>query len=385
LIELYDFQEKDNTPFTPGVQAFYALDAALDELLKEGVARRRARYASRARKIRNGLISLGFETFLPLENYSSSLASFKLPADIGYKELHDELKNRGFVVYAAQALVGDRVFRVANMGELSERHTKDFLAAMKSGLTTLRRKRPPKVIILAAGVGKRLNRIPKPLIKFGANKPALIERNISNLLDFGLNDIVIVSGYFEDEIKKVVKATFGRANIRFIQNPVYESSGSGYSLLLAERVLTKNNSIIMDADILFDKRILNFILNCSRENALLVDPRSKFTGEEVSVFARDGMVIGMGKDMRDPTSYVGETIGIYRFSKSSGKKIVMGLKTTLKKKGRGIEYENVFDAMSSQLSIYPTKIPDIPWIEIDTKEDLARAKRFILPKIKGCT
>lgn len=381
MIKLYDFQEREDTPFTPAVQAFYALDVALDELLGEGVAKRRARYAARAREIRERLISFGFKPLLPMECYSSTLISLKLPADITYEELHDEMKRRGFVIYAAQALLGDRIFRIANMGELTKQHTDSFILNLESALQILRSRKPTEVILLAAGVGKRLDKTSKPLLKFG--RQTLIERNISNLLKFGLNNIVIVIGYSGDEIKKVVKKEFDGANIRFISNPVHESSGSGYSLLLAERILTKNDFIVMDADILYDKKILNFLLNCSHENVVLVDPQSKVTGEEVNVFARDDEVIGLGKDMRNPKLYVGEAIGMYRFSKSAGKKLVKELKMAFKKQGKTIEYENVFDSLATKIPMYAKKIQPTPWIEIDTKEDLLKARGTISPKIRG--
>ena len=375
LISLYDFQERDDTPFTPAVQAIYALDAALDELLEEGVARRRARYAARAKELRNGIASLGFESYLPPECYSSTLASFKLPADITYEELHDELKKRGFVIYAAQAMLGNRIFRVANMGELTKRHVQSFISALESSLKTLRRKKKTEVILLAAGVGKRMGKISKPLLEFGGR--TLIERHVSNLLDLGVNNITVVVGYQEDEVKKTLTKKFGGFKIRFIQNPIYRSSGSGYSLLLAEKIFTKNDFIVMDADVLYDRRILNFLLNCSHENVALVDPRSKFTGEEVNVFAREGRVTGLGKDTRNPKLCVGEAIGMYRFSKSAGGELARGLK----RRGKRAEYEDVFNLIMRRISVYPQRIPPLPWIEIDTKEDMARARKVIYPKI----
>jgi 2-aminoethylphosphonate-pyruvate transaminase len=381
LITLYDFQEKDDTPFTPAVHAFYALDAALDELLEEGVDKRRARYRARAEELRGGLISLGFESYLPLECYSSTLASFRLPADLTYEELHDELKRRGFVIYAPQAVLGNRVFRVANMGELTRGHTKSFVSNLELTLKKLRSRKPTEVIILAAGVGKRLGRVSKPMLRFGGR--TLIERNIRNILETGMKNITIVTGYSGNEVKKIVKKKFGRANIRFISNPAYESSGSGYSLLLAEGILRRNDSIFMDADILYDGRILNFLLNCSPENVVLVDSRSEFKGEEVSVFAREDRVIGLGKDMRYPELYAGEAIGMYRFSKSAGAALANELKAMLEKRGRNVEYEDVLDSLAKQVSIYPRAIPPIPWIEIDTREDLIKAKETILPKIGG--
>ena len=379
LVTLYDFQERDDTPFTPAVHAFFALDEALDELLKEGVGRRRARYSTRAEELRRGLTSMGFESYAPLEHYSSTLASFRLPADLTYAELHDEVKKRGFVIYAPQAVIGNRVFRIANMGELTGRHTADFISSLPRALKSLRSRKPTQAIILAAGVGKRLDRTSKPLLKFKGK--TLIERNVSNLLEAGMKNIVVVTGYQEGELKRIVRKKFGRANIRFVSNPAYEQSGSGYSLLLAEKIFAKNDFMLMDADILYDKRILNFLLNCSRENVALVDPHSKFTGEEVSVFAHNGRIIGLGKDMRDDKLYVGEALGIYRFSRGAGEKLAKRLKMMPKEKGKSTEYEDVLDSMADELQIYPRQIPLLPWIEIDTEEDLTRAKNSIFPKI----
>jgi len=137
----------------------------------------------------------------------------------------------------------------------------------------------------------------------------------------------------------------------------------------------------MDVDILYDKRILNFLLNCPHENVALVDPRFKFTGEEVNVFAHKGKIAGLGKKMGDSKSCVGEAIGMYRFSRSTGEKLAWGLKMMLKKRGGRMEYEDVFDSIAKDLSMFPRRIPHLPWIEIDTKEDLAKAKKVIFPKV----
>jgi choline kinase len=324
---------------------------------------------------------MGFESFIPLEYYSSTLASFKLPADLTYEELHDELKKRGFVIYAPQAVLGSRVFRIANMGELTRRHTKSFISNLGPALKKLRSRKPTEAIILAAGVGKRLGRVSKPMLRFGGK--TLIERNIQNILETGLKNITIVTGYLEDKVKKTVKEKFSRANIRFISNPAYDSSGSGYSLLLAERIFSKNDFIFMDADILYDERILNFLLNCSHENVALVDPQSRFKGEEVSVFAKEDRVVGLGKDMRHPELYAGEAIGMYRFSKLVGIPLADELKTMLEKRGKNVEYEDVLDSLAKRFSIYPRRIPPLPWVEIDTEEDMIRAEKIILPKIGG--
>ena len=61
-----------------------------------------------------------------------------------------------------------------------------------------------KVIMLAAGVGKRMsavtNVIPKCLIEIGDK--TLLERHLETISLLGIKDIVFVVGHFKEKIKK---------------------------------------------------------------------------------------------------------------------------------------------------------------------------------------
>jgi 2-aminoethylphosphonate-pyruvate transaminase len=89
---------KNPMPFTPAVQAAYALDEALAELLEEGVGARIARYARAAAQLRAGFAKLGLACVLPPELRSNSITALRFPAGRTYRGLHDALKARGFVV-----------------------------------------------------------------------------------------------------------------------------------------------------------------------------------------------------------------------------------------------------------------------------------------------
>jgi len=124
--------ERLGTPFTPPVHGFFALDVALDELLEEGIENRRQRYASMAKFIRDGLEKFGFKLFLPPESRCNSITSVITPKNISYKTLHDALKKRGFVIYAGQGNLEEKMFRVGNMGALTIDDLKRFLDSLRS-------------------------------------------------------------------------------------------------------------------------------------------------------------------------------------------------------------------------------------------------------------
>jgi 2-aminoethylphosphonate-pyruvate transaminase len=101
----------DAIPTTPNVQAFVALDVALDLLAAED---RPARYRRLARKVWEAG-GARFELFLPQEQRSNVLASFHLGGRDGDDLLSRALAN-GFVIYAGQKQLHGEIFRVANMG-----------------------------------------------------------------------------------------------------------------------------------------------------------------------------------------------------------------------------------------------------------------------------
>ena len=121
---------KNPMPFTPAIQAGYALDEALAELLEEGVAARVARYARAADRLRAGFTRLGLECVLAPALRSNSITALRFPAGHTYRALHDGLKARGFVVYEGQGRLAREVFRVANMGHLGPDDFDAFLSAL---------------------------------------------------------------------------------------------------------------------------------------------------------------------------------------------------------------------------------------------------------------
>lgn len=132
----YEQQEKATIPFTPAVQVYYAFDEALNELLEEGVSKRIARYKKSAALIRQSMSKLGLKAVLPPQHQSNTLTSYYLPAGLTYQVLHDRLKERGYVIYAGQGQLEPKIFRIANMGALSQQDLEGFLGAFQAVLET---------------------------------------------------------------------------------------------------------------------------------------------------------------------------------------------------------------------------------------------------------
>jgi len=114
-------QAKQSTPFTPPVNALLALRKALKELQKQGGWKsRRSRYLNLAAHVADTCADLGVKPWLPASQSSCVLRSYHLPDGMTYDELHDGLKQQGFIIYAGQGDLASQLFRISTMGEICD-------------------------------------------------------------------------------------------------------------------------------------------------------------------------------------------------------------------------------------------------------------------------
>jgi 2-aminoethylphosphonate-pyruvate transaminase len=131
ITQYVDDQGRGTIPFTPAVQVYYAFDEALNELMEEGVAKRIQRYKNVATLIRDRMAKLGVKPLLTPDKYSNTITAYHLPKGVTYRSLHDRLKEAGYVIYAGQGQLESKIFRVANMGALTEAQFVGFLDAFE--------------------------------------------------------------------------------------------------------------------------------------------------------------------------------------------------------------------------------------------------------------
>jgi len=136
--------EKVQTPFTPAVRIYLALDAALDELLESGVEARRASYRTMSDLLVRRLAELGIERWEPEGERASGLSVFTVPPFLDYATLYEDLKHKGFIIYECKGALLGRYFQVATMGDMSVRDIERFALALEE-ILVLRRPRTASI------------------------------------------------------------------------------------------------------------------------------------------------------------------------------------------------------------------------------------------------
>lgn len=134
--------ELAQTPFTPAVSTYFALDAACTEFLADGHARRLATYARLNRKIRAGLAALGMQAFTDLGNESHSIVTAAIPEGVAFGDLYEAVKLRGIIIYGCKGVLTDRFLQIANMGDLGDEAIDHFLGVLAEEIARLRAGEP---------------------------------------------------------------------------------------------------------------------------------------------------------------------------------------------------------------------------------------------------
>lgn len=122
------------TPFTPAVPQFVALDRAIEELLQRGgVAGRRREYRRRRSFLVAELEKLGL-ALLPLEpgTEASSIVTVRVPEAVGFDALYRALQERGFVIYGSKPPLAPHYFQLSVMGEIADADLSGFIEALRA-------------------------------------------------------------------------------------------------------------------------------------------------------------------------------------------------------------------------------------------------------------
>lgn len=135
LHKFYHYSKQfQQTPNTPAVQLFYALNQALENISKEGVETRINHLKVRAEMLRVGLKQLGLKFLINEKDMSSVLTTIMLPPRLTIEQLKKRLHEKNIVVYPGKGPIADKVFQVGNIGDVNKEDVAFFLSALKEVL-----------------------------------------------------------------------------------------------------------------------------------------------------------------------------------------------------------------------------------------------------------
>ena len=240
-----------------------------------------------------------------------------------------------------------------------------------------------QAIILAAGMGRRLGDLTKdkPKCMLKINGKTLIERAVRSLLSNGIKKIIIVVGHRKEVLQKHLKEVFQGVDFIYIENEDYKKTNNIYSLYLTINEFKKDDTILLESDIIFEDSIIKDLIASPYENVAVVDKYQSWMDGSVVLIDREGFLSTLipkeNFNFSNIDSYY-KTVNIYKFSKNFINKVyVPFLEAYVKAIGNNEYYEQVIKII---LSLDKIKIKALNlnnrklWYEIDTIQDLNLAK-----------
>lgn len=224
-----------------------------------------------------------------------------------------------------------------------------------------------KAIILAAGRSTRLYPItlekPKSLLEIDGQ--SIIGRQLDQLEALGIRDVVVVTGYKSEVIKKHLG---DRVRYRYFED--FATTNHLHTLHSVRDELS-GEVLCLFADVIVEKEILSRLVENRSDYCLAVDPKVRPGTMRVRI--RNGQVMEMGNQISIEDGD-GTFIGIAKYSKRGAGLLARKTEVMVTHGNEDQYYTLALQSLAAEgekIAFIDTR--NSWWIEIDTRDDLDAA------------
>jgi histidinol-phosphate/aromatic aminotransferase/cobyric acid decarboxylase-like protein/CTP:molybdopterin cytidylyltransferase MocA len=247
-----------------------------------------------------------------------------------------------------------------------------------------------KAIILAAGYGNRMRPLTDNLHKTLLNVcgKTIIGGIIDGLIDNGVRDLVVVTGYRDKELSERLSAAYPQLSIQYVHNERYRETNNIYSMALAmEQAAIDDDIILIESDLIYEPSVIRRLIESKEKNVALVDRYGRgMDGTVVTV--ENGVITSVIpphlQDNKFDFSDKYKTLNIYKFSKefcnSTFKKLLTYYAKVI---NDNCYYELILGILiyMQQETVHAEILTGEEWAEVDDPNDLAVAE-FVFNKAR---
>ena len=234
-------------------------------------------------------------------------------------------------------------------------------------------------VILAAGMAKRLRPLtdhcPKCLLTVGSR--TLLQRTFDAMLDAGISEFVVVTGYRGEMIRDFLTAHYPDTLIHFIHNADYEHNNNIFSLWMTRPYTDGHDFLLSDSDILFDPQVIRAVLQT--EGDALALNRHELGEEEIKVIVDDNNRVVEISKVCSIQQAIGESVGLEKMTADYSTVLFRELEQMIEREGLiDVFYERAFERLIPQGKTFTiVDTTDYFSYELDTPEDFAQATRLV--------
>ena len=238
-----------------------------------------------------------------------------------------------------------------------------------------------KAIILSAGQGSRLGQMtherPKCLIPFAGR--SLLDRQLDTLDANGVDEVVVVTGFRDDQIEASLARRSGGPRVRTIFNPFYKVADNLGSLFVARHELA-GDVLVWNGDTLVSDELMRRVIANRGQPGICVtiDRKAGYDDDDMKVIAAsDGRLRAIGK--RITAGVNAESIGLLAFRGDGAERFRSAIEKAMRtSEGTTIWYLRVIHHLAQNGEVWTYDISGEQWGEVDFPADLAGAEALCL-------
>ena len=228
-----------------------------------------------------------------------------------------------------------------------------------------------KAVIAAAGLGTRLipQTLTKPKCLLKIRGEEIIKYQVKILESLGIDEILVVVGYLENEIRSVLKN-----QVSYIINDEFKTSNSSFSFRKA--ISEVDDSVIyINSDLYFTKNMIKKLLHFNYKNAILTDSSDVEESDMFKFQGNGNQITRLSKNL-DLKISDGVAVGPVIFNNEGIKKIIEIIDGHILNNNKNEWVYSVVNELSTFVNLYSIDIKKEMWFEIDTYSDLESCRSF---------
>ncbi|WKN48601.1 aminotransferase class I/II-fold pyridoxal phosphate-dependent enzyme [Nocardioides sp. Arc9.136] len=244
-----------------------------------------------------------------------------------------------------------------------------------------------QALILAAGVGRRLGRLTRDRTKcmVEVHGRTLLERSLDALVANGVERVTIVVGHRGQGVRDAVGHEYRGVPVTYVENADHATTNNIHSLYLAAEELAKDDTLLLESDLIFEPQIIERLLAHPSPDVAAVAAYEPWMDGTMVTLGRDGVVEAFVPKHLVDGSAMGQyfkTVNIYKLSREFIKnRYLPFLEAYVRSVGPNDYYEQVLRVIAGldHHGLVGMPLEGEAWYEIDDVQDHQIAETLFAP------